>query len=102
MKCPFVLFILVLASVKSENVFYEKLDKLLNYCIEHEDDLDNGNLLGISIAKKILIKTDIRRNRMTEKLFKKIGELEDSLMKNKKFPLDFTDEGELAVSGFLY
>lgn len=93
MKFSLILFFLIFISVYSENIFYEKLDKLLNYCSDNVWELDNGNLLGISIAKKILSKT---KSRSTENLFKKCSMLENAFFKFKKsFPSDFTDLGEL-------
>lgn len=95
MKFPFILFLLVLASVNSKNIFYEKLDELLNYCIRHLNELDAGNLLGVAIARNILSKTD-SSNRMARELFKKCSELEDKLLENRrKISLELTDQGEL-------
>lgn len=36
---------------KSENVFLRKLDKLLDYCVYNPQEVDEGTILGILIAK---------------------------------------------------
>lgn len=66
-----IIFLFFVSFVKLENIFYDKLEKLLNYCENNEDKIDAGTYLGISIARKIL-----SSERNAENLVKKLQKLE--------------------------
>lgn len=71
-----------------ENLFFEKLYKLLNFCVFSDENFDvGGNLLGIFIAKGQL-KNLRGKNLQIESIFKKLEFFENNLRnenEGKKF-----------------
>lgn len=59
--------------MRLENIFFDKLEKLLNYCEKNQNELDTGTLLGISIAKKILLS-----EKTADKIVKKMQQFEEN------------------------
>lgn len=70
----FLALFLLVNSISGENIFFDKLNRLLDYCAEHENQVDDGTLLGISFAKGIL--TSHEANLEVKKLLRKCEQLE--------------------------
>jgi hypothetical protein len=69
----FIIFLFLITFVRLENIFFDKLEKLLNYCEKNQNELDTGTLLGISIAKKILLS-----EKTADKIVKKMQQFEEN------------------------
>ena len=82
-------------SCESANVFLERLDYLLNFCVKHEDSITPGVLLGVSIAKGQLENIPHRKeDRFLVSLIRKCSYLEKRIEVYKKFPTKFNEIGE--------
>lgn len=81
---------------ESANVFLEKLDNLLNFCIKNEDKITPpGVLLGISIAKGQLENIPHGRgDNLLVNLIKKCSYLEKKIEMYQMFPTKFNKIGE--------
>lgn len=69
--------------VLSENDFFKKLENLVDYCWIHQENFDQGTLLGVSIAKQQLSSEPL--NKITENLLEKCENLEERFFtKNRR------------------
>lgn len=57
-----------------ENIFFKKLNRLLDYCDKNQKQVDDGTLLGISFAKGILSSRNVN-NLELRSLFNKCEHL---------------------------
>lgn len=72
------IFVILLVSLNlslAENIFFQRLDNLLNYCLHNPQTFDSGNLLGISFAKGQLL--SLKKSRKIENLILKMNKLEN-------------------------
>lgn len=72
-KAILALFLLV-HLISGENIFFTKLNRLLDFCEKHEGQVDDGTLLGISFAKGIL--SSVESNLEVKKLLRRCEQLE--------------------------
>lgn len=88
-------FVIFHQSCESANVFLERLDYLLNFCIKHEDNITPGVLLGVSIAKGQLENIPHgKEDGFLVNLIRKCSYLEKRIEVFKKFPTKFNEIGE--------
>lgn len=89
------IFLIFHHSCESANVFLERLDYLLNFCIKHEENVTPGVLLGVSIAKGQLENIPHgKKDGFVVSLIKKCSYLEKRIEVYKKFPTKFNEIGE--------
>lgn len=70
------------------NIFYEKLNQLLDYCLTNRETVDAGTLLGIAFAKGQLLGPS------NERLIKKCEKLQNKFVGEENVKLTFTEIGE--------
>lgn len=84
--------ILLFASVSSgfgENIFYEKLEKLAEHCLQHGGMVDSGTMLGVYFAKGQLLSEREKPN--VRNLLGKLDLIEEKYLKNH----EISDENEI-------
>lgn len=88
-------FLIFHRGCESANVFLERLDNLLNFCIKHEENLTPGVLLGVSIAKGQLENIPYgKKDDLLLSLNTKCSYLEKRIKVFDNFPTKFNEIGE--------
>lgn len=88
-------FLIFHRGCESANVFLERLDNLLNFCTEHEENLTPGVLLGVSIAKGQLENIPYgKEDDLLLSLISKCSYLEKRIKVFNHFPTKFNEIGE--------
>ena len=78
-----VIFMVFKLNFGYQNVFYERLNKLLDYCLSHPESVDHGTILGVIFAKHELQWTLEKTQELDEFLLKCETLEKNFLIKNR-------------------
>lgn len=93
------LFAIIIQLIYCENIFYEKLNNLLDYALVH-DAVDSGVVLGIYFAKGQLL-SDVAKPEVL-RLFSKCEKLEKKMWKEEDFASADNEIGEYFDFFFIF
>lgn len=81
-----ILLCYILRISASENIFMQRLNKLLDYCVMHEENVDSSILIGSAFAKgQLLSLTNDNQESGIAALLHKFVQIERRFMESKIF-----------------